>query len=124
MIVAMETKNKVFINPAGFIEIIVVGDQTADTFNDLYEQAIALIPEMNKQGKPVRGLVDLTDEGNFTISSNKAALQLMEKVNYDKLALCNAPLPEIVKAVIMAIGKNDKTKLFDTRAQAIVWLLT
>jgi hypothetical protein len=114
--------NRVFINSEGFFEVILVGKQTGVDFKDLYEKAKPLIDKVSAEGKPLRGLIDMTKQTNYSLSSDKAALELLESIDYDKLAMYSAPHAAVTEGIIMAMGKGDYTKLFKTRDEAIAWL--
>lgn len=103
----------------------VAGDQSGETFTHLYEQAVPLVEELRASGRPVLGLADLTHKGHYSPGSNKAALQLMEQVDYDRLAVYGAGvmLKEVTELLIMALGRDDRTKVFPDRDAALAWLL-
>jgi hypothetical protein len=118
---AME--NKVFLNPAGYIEVTFIGHQTGDTFKDVHEKVLPIIAEVKSQGKPLRGLFDLTQQTGYSLNSDKAALQFLEEINYDRIAMYHVSHAEVTKMIIMAIGKSENTKLFDSREEALAWLM-
>lgn len=115
-------KNLVFYNPEGFFEVIISGQQTEDSFKELFEQAKPLIEKVSADGKPLRGLMDMTNQTGYSLSSDKAALELLESINYDKLAMYNPPHAAVAAGIIMAMGKGDNTKIFSSREEAVKWL--
>lgn len=119
----MNPGNKIFLNPEGYIEIVLVGDQTAQSFERVYQEAEPIIEQLKTQGKPLYALFDLSKQTGFSLSSDKAALELLEEVDYDRIAMYSVPHQDVTKGIIMATGKADKTKIFETRDQALTWLL-
>jgi rRNA processing protein Krr1/Pno1 len=117
--------NTIVLNPKGYIEVTIAGDQTYDTFHRMISEVIPHIQQLKAQKKPVLGLVDLTQEGKITQDSNKGAMEVLEKTEYDRVALFGAPsvLKEVVHLIILAMGKKESTQLFSDRESAIAWLL-
>lgn len=115
-------KNLVFVNPEGYFEVVLVGQQTEDSFKELFDSAKPLIDEAAAAGRPLRGLVDMTKQTGYSISSDKAALELLESISYDKMAMYNPPHKAVTEGIIMAMGRNDNTRIFTSRDEAIKWL--
>lgn len=117
--------NRIFLNPDGYIEVIIDGPQTFMSFDNLMPDASDYLEELQKQGKKRLGLIDLSKQTDFTVDSNRAGMQILESLNYEKLAFFGAKtsLNEVAKAIILAIGKSDNTKMFKTRDEAVKWLL-
>lgn len=118
--------NRVFINSEGFVEVTVDGDQTGQTFRQSSNDAQPFIHQLRKQKKPVLGLIDLSHKGKYTPESNKAAMQLLEDMDYDRIAMYGAEyvLKEVTELIILAMGRKDTTKLFGKREDAVAWLQT
>lgn len=114
--------NRIFFNPDGFFEVVISGHQTEDSFRKLFEQAKPLMDKATSEGKPLRGLMDMTNETGYSLSSDKAALELLESISYDKLAMYNPPHSAVAEGIIIAMGRSDKTKIFKSREDAIKWL--
>jgi hypothetical protein len=117
-------KNKVLMNPDNCVEVVFIGHQTGETFNDTYKMVLPLINKLKSEGKPLLGLFDLTEHTGYSLSSDTAALKFLENTDYDKIAMYHVPHAEVTKGIIMAIGKSDNTKLFDSRSEAVKWLLS
>lgn len=115
-------KNLIFYNPDGFFEVIISGRQTEDSFKELFEQAKPLMEKVTAEGKALRGLMDMTNQTGYSLSSDKAALELLESINYDKLAMYNPPHSAVAEGIIMAMGRGERTKVFGSREEAINWL--
>lgn len=118
-----EIKNKVFHHSDGYIEIVLHGKQTGESFKKIYDDALPFIKEIDWASKPLLGLCDLTNQTGFSLSSDKVAMEYLEKIDYDKLAMFNVPHMEVTKGIIIAMGKSDNTKIFDSREEAVAWLL-
>lgn len=121
--VIMLADNKVYIAPEGYIEVDIIGNQTPESFQEINDKVRPLIEKLTEENKPLLGLVDMSAETGYSISSDKAALQLLEDINYTKLAMYNPPHIEVVKGIIMAMGRSENTKIFDDRNEALAWLL-
>jgi ribonucleotide monophosphatase NagD (HAD superfamily) len=118
--------NKIFLNPQGYVEVTVEGPQTFMSFENLLPDAQDFLEQLQKEGKKRLGLVDLTNQTEFSVDSNRAGMQILESLNYEKLAFFGAKtiITEVAKAIILAIGKNDNTRIFSDRESAVKWLLS
>jgi hypothetical protein len=67
----------------------------------------------------------LSQQTGFNTGSNKAALESLSKIAYDRAALVsdNKLFADLAQMIIQALGKNDRTKFFATREEAVPWLL-
>ncbi|HEY4963599.1 MAG TPA: hypothetical protein VIH90_02785 [Candidatus Saccharimonadales bacterium] len=117
--------NRIFYNPEGYIEATIEGEQSYMSFANLGPTALDIIEDLQKKGKKRLGLIDITKQTNFSPDSNRAAMEILESFNYEKLAVFGAGriLTEVTKAIILAMGKNDNTKVFSDRESAVAWLL-
>jgi hypothetical protein len=115
-------QNKVFINDYGYIEIQLIGDQSEITFRHSYIEVQPLVEKLHKRGKPLYGLIDMSQETGYSLASDKAALDILESLTYDKLAMCNVPHAKVAQGIIQAIGKDENTKIFSDRNDALAWL--
>lgn len=115
--------NTIRLMPEGYVEADLVGEQTPETFRKVYEDAQPFIAKLKAEGRPLLGLIEMSRQTGYSISSDKAALQMLETLEYDKLALCNAPHADVTKGIILALDRNDKTRFFDIREEAVAWLL-
>ena len=115
----------VTLEPEGYVVVALVGDQTYQTVDALCRETLKFVDNLNLNQKPLVGLVDLSRQTGFNTGSNKAALESLTKVEYDRAALVsdNKLFGELAKAIIKALGKDDKTKFFRTREEAVPWLL-
>ena len=83
-----------------------------------------MLNQLEKQGKPRIGLIDVSKQGGFSSDSNKEAMQILEKLPYDKLAIfgANKVLAQVTNAIILAMGRSANTRLFGDRQTALAWL--
>ena len=77
--------NSILYNPEGYIEVKIEGDQTYMSFMNIMPTAMDLMEELQRKGQRRLGIVDLSKEGSFTPESNRAAMEIMEALNYDNL---------------------------------------
>lgn len=115
-------KNSVFLNKDGIVEIVLIGDQSEATFRHSYYEVIPLIDKLKSLKKPLYGLMDMSQETGYSLASDKAALDILESLDYDKLAMCNVPHHHVAQGIIQAIGKDHNTKIFGNRTDALAWL--
>ena len=117
--------DKIFLNEEGLIEVQVEGDQTYMTFENLKPDATELLNKLQQAGKPRLGLIDISKQGKFSADSNRAAMEVLESLNYDKLSIFggNAITTEVSKAIVLAMGKSGNTKVYQKREEAVNWLL-
>jgi hypothetical protein len=119
-----QPKNSCALHPDGYIEVKVVGDQNYLSFDELKRDVNDLVGQLHYGGKPVLGLIDLSSMTGFNTGSNRAALEILESVPYDKVAMfgANAAISAVTNLLILALGKGDRTKLFKDRNEALAWL--
>ncbi|HSW99857.1 MAG TPA: hypothetical protein VLH38_02365 [Patescibacteria group bacterium] len=120
----MSDANRISLNPDGYIEATIEGDQTKMSFEHLHLNTEEMMGLLQKQGRQQLGLIDVTKQGKFSPDSNKEAMLILEKLPYDKLAIfgANIVLAQVINAIILAMGKSANTKLFADRQSALAWL--
>lgn len=120
-----QASNSVAMHTEGYALVTLVGKQDYMTMDKLAKQCIKLGDQLKVEGKPLLGLVDFSRDPNFTPGTNKAVMQALEEIPYDRIAMFgeNKLLGEVTRAVISALGKSDRTKVFRTREEAVAWLL-
>jgi hypothetical protein len=116
--------NQVFYNPEGYVEVVIVGDQTYISFMDLKADADLILEKLQQEEKKRLVLIDISLQGEFSTGSNKAGMEVLESTPYDGVAIFGADrvLEEVTKAIILAMGKEN-AKLFSDRQTAVSWLL-
>lgn len=117
--------NSVKLAEAGYILVTLVGDQTQQTIEDSARECQKLAGQLTAEHKPILGLIDFTHENKFSTGANKATLEAMGSINYDRVAAFGTShvLAEVTGLIIQALGKSDRTKVFATREEAVVWLM-
>ena len=117
--------NRISYNPAGYVDVIIEGEQSYMTFANLMSEALDLLEQLQDEGKKRYGLMDITKQANYTADTNKAAMEMLESITYDKLAIFGGGLvlTEVAKAIVLAMGKGSNTKIYKTKEQALEWLL-
>jgi len=120
----MSDANRISLNPDGYIEATIVGDQTKMSFEHMHLAAEEMMDLLQKQGNRRVGLIDVTNQGKFSAESNKEAMQILETLPYDKLAIFGAHkvLAQVINGIILAMGKSANTRLFADRQSALAWL--
>ena len=115
----------VTLKPEGYVVVALVGDQTYQTVDALCRETVKFVDNLKVSRKPLLGLVDLSLQTGFNTGSNKAALESLSQIDYERAALVsdNKLFGELAKAIIKALGKDDRTKFFRTREEAVAWLL-
>jgi len=118
-------QNSVKLAKDGYIAVTLVGNQTQQTIEDSALQCQRLADQLRTEGKPVLGLIDFTHEDKFSTGANKATLDAMGSINYDRVAAFGKSrvLAEVTELIIQALGKTDRTKVFATREEALAWLM-
>lgn len=121
-----DSANSVSLQPEGYILVKLVGKQDFMTMDKVAKQCKSMADQLKLQNKPLIGLVDFSQDMGFNTGTNKAVMKALEEIPYDRIAMfgTNAVLSEVTKAVIAALGKADRTKVFGTRQEALAWLLT
>jgi hypothetical protein len=120
-----EAKNSIVLQPEGYALVTLTGKQTFMSMDALGKECKKLADKLKAQGKPLLGLVDFTQDLGFDAGTNKAVLKALEEIEYDRIALFgeNVVLAEVTRAVVAALGKDDRTKVFKSRDEALAWLL-
>lgn len=116
--------NKVTLNKDGFIEIIVVGDQTASSIVAMGEAIQTNSKLLIEQQKPVLLLDDIRQIGKVPPEGRKAVVALGKTLTYKKLAMLGKPglIRFGANLLIRAMGQATKAKYFDQYDRAIAWL--
>jgi hypothetical protein len=122
---ATATENTVELQPEGYVLVTLVGDQNLQAIEAVTRRCRELVERLQYEQKPVWGLIDVSRQKGFDAGSNKAAMETLGQIDYDRAALCgaNGVLTEVVKMLVMALGKDDRTKVFATSEEAVAWLV-
>jgi hypothetical protein len=119
------TGGTVTVEPEGYACISLIGDQTYQTIDELRQETLKYVDRFKMESKPLLGLVDLSQQTGFNTGSNKAALEALSQIDYERAALVsdNELFGSLAQMIIKALGKDDRTKFFKTREEAVPWLL-
>jgi hypothetical protein len=120
-----EATNTVTLEPEGYVYVKLVGDQTHKTIEDSAKECVELAGQIHALNKPLLGLIDFSEEGSFSTGANKATLDAMSSISYERIAMfgTNPVLAEVSRLIIQALGKANKTMVFKTREEAMAWLM-
>jgi UDP-N-acetylmuramyl pentapeptide synthase len=116
--------NKVSLNDAGFIEIQVVGDQTAESVAAMGRQIIVLATQLRADGRPVLIYDDLTRLGMTTSEARREVGRLARTLDYDRLVMVGSSgtvMRHGTNLMLRAIGRPD-ARYFASRDAAYIWL--
>lgn len=100
------------------------GDQTAVVLGEVIDAAKPMIQKLREQGKPVCLIVNTSDIKHQDAAARKLAAEAINTLDYDKLAICCAPLmiKHIIQFIIKASLKQDRVRYFDTEQAARDWI--
>jgi UDP-N-acetylmuramyl pentapeptide synthase len=117
-------RNKVYLNKHNCIEILVNGDQTAESVQTMADQAVELGNVQRAAGNPILILDNLTKIGAVPPDARKRVVELAKSLQYDKLAMVGKGTAIRLGANLMlqAVGKGRTVKYFDNYDKAIEWL--
>jgi hypothetical protein len=116
-------KNQTYLNPAGFIEQKYIGYQTEKNTTDGIAKLQGIAKKLEAQHKPVLILIDITQLGGTSSSARMAGISGMRRVKYKRAAMYGPLSTQIlVNTLAMIAGKQNKTKAFSDRAEALKWL--
>ncbi len=109
----------------GIINSIYHGDQTTASINEIAEAAKPFILGLRKNKKSVMLLINVSDIHGQTAGARKAALDQINFLDYDKIAIFGAKMfiKQIVEFLIAVSGKSAKVKYFRDEESARKWLL-
>jgi hypothetical protein len=120
-----KAQNTVSLQPQGYLLVRLIGRQTFQSIEDITKACRPFIDRLKYDRKPVLGLVDFSEQQDFNTGSNRAALQALEGIPYQRAALVgsNPVYRDLAHALIAALGKDGNTKAFDTQEEAVAWLM-
>ncbi len=109
---------------AGIIYSIYHGDQTKESIHDITVAAKEVITKLRGKQKPVYILIDVRDVKNQDSGGRKAAIDGINTLDYDKMAIFGASLmiKYVAQFLIRTSHMQDKVKYFTTEAEARAWL--
>lgn len=116
--------NKIFVNKDGVIEEIFVGRQTFKRVSRMAAKAMVIVDTLLAEHMQIKFLVNLRGITTFTADSIIAAYNGLNNTYPAKRALYGGSklVNGLIKIIVSATGKENKTKLFETRLEAENWL--
>lgn len=110
----MKNKNHYFLDEEGVICIYYIGDQTAESIKKLNIQVNKLIQKLKSEKQKVLVLADITEMGDVSLGGRKTGIELLRKIEYDKLAVYGKRFVDkyLVDIIVMASGMSFKIKFF------------
>jgi hypothetical protein len=122
-------KSSIFINPSGFIEQHYHDGQTPESSLEAMKQLKNYTKKTRAQNKPVLIYIDVTELTKVDLSSKMlhvriTAAKAMKEYDFDKAAICGPLAVQVlVTTLALVAGKSKIIKVFDSRTEAIKWLL-
>ena len=118
-------KNSVKLLTSGIIQVKKVGDQTEDSMRRLWNDVEALSKQVRGQGQRVLILSDATEEGLMDYDARNVSAIIGAQLDYDKSASYGASkrLHAVRDMMVRAEKLDEKVANFETREEAIAWLL-
>jgi hypothetical protein len=119
---------KCFYNPAGFVEIHFMNEQTSDSVISAVNELVERSKKLNAKRQKVLVLADVTDVPKIDISgkmapARKQAVKAMTDAKYDRIAVYgNVAVQILVNTLALIAGKRHQIKVFSDRAEAVRWL--
>lgn len=121
----------IFINPRGFIEQHYYGTLEPKAILDGLKSLRVYAKKLEAQGKPVLILEDVSNIDKLEFLSPKMArvrqyaAKTTKEINFKKAAVYGPrPYQVIITTLALIAGKTDKFKAFNSRAEAVKWLLS
>jgi hypothetical protein len=118
--------NKVFVNSEGFIEIWVVGDQTAADTREMGEKVTYYIEQLRTVGKPVLILDNLIKMGRTDNDVRKEVGRFGKTLDFDRAAMVGDGslfMRYGTNLMLRAVGRPN-ARYFGNLESARKWLLT
>jgi hypothetical protein len=119
------TINKVYIDSHGILQILVVGDQTADSVREMGEKVDLYIRQLCEQHKPVVILDNLTHMGRTTSEARREVARLARTLYFERGAMVGDGSPLMrygTNLMLKAIGRSN-LRYFGNLESAQKWLL-
>lgn len=106
--------------------VLVQGNQTKDSVKHIEETCREFIKKLRGEKKRVLILVDLMSLGKTHSDARKVGVELVKKLDFDKLAVYGQDLytKHLVNFVVAAAGKGIKVRYFFSDKEARAWLLS
>jgi hypothetical protein len=118
--------NKVYLNSDNFLEIWVVGDQTAETVREMGEKLDYYVRQLRGQNRSVLILDNLIKMGVTTSEARREVARIAKTLDYDRAAMVgdgSAVMRYGTNLMLRAIGRSN-VRYFGNLETATKWLRT
>jgi hypothetical protein len=122
--------SKIFINPNGFIEQHFSGDLHPEHILDAIKELRAKSERLEKDGKPVLILEDVSKITKYDFLNpkmagvRKSAAKAMKDIKFERAAIYGPlQIQVIVSTLALVTNKRTRVQVFNNRIDAIEWLL-
>lgn len=117
--------NKIELLDNDIISVKKIGDQTAESLSETVAKINQLARDLRAQHKPVLILADARHEGKMNDEARQMAAKIGKDLDYDKSATFGSSLfqENVRKLMITATHLDAKVANFETREEALEWLL-
>ena len=115
-------KHKFFLNPAGTIEIHIIGDVSVADMKHIGEELMTLITILEDKGEKANILVDLSEGGNTEALALKLSVIIAKDLSFHKIACYQTKYTAVLEKIIQLSGQEHKLWMFNNRSEAEAWL--
>lgn len=119
---------KTFYNPAGFVEIHFLDEQTPDSVIKAVKELVQWSKKLNAKQQKVLILADVSQVPKIDISgrmapARKEAVKAMSSAKYERIAVYgNVVVQILVNTLALIAGKRQEIRVFSDRSEAVRWL--
>lgn len=117
--------NSVILNN-DIIEVVVEGNQTGASVQEMGDKIEALIKQQNAAGKPALVLDDVTKMTGADADARKLVVEFSKSLPYTKLAMVG--MGGLVRLganlLLQTAGRGAVARYFDNHKDALAWLRT
>ena len=116
--------NKVYIDSDGLLQILVVGDQTAASVQEMGDKLRFCIQQLRQEGRPVLILDNLLQMGATPSAVRREVAHLAKTLDFDRAVMVgggSAAMRLGTNLMLRAVGRSN-TRYFASLESARVWL--
>jgi UDP-N-acetylmuramyl pentapeptide synthase len=116
--------NKVYLDQAGLLQVLVIGDQTEDSVREMGEKLYAFVMQLRSQRQPVLVLDNLLEMGATTSEARREVGRIAKSLDFDLAAMVgdnSLPMRYSTNLMLRAIGKSN-LRYFGNIDSARKWL--
>lgn len=117
--------NKVFLNDQGLVEQVFGKRQTFRTIMATAAKLMVIVDSLPKARKNVDVLVDMAKVSSVTPDAMLAVMETMKTDHKGRAAVFGGSkiINGLASILISAAKKDKRIRIFETRAEALRWLL-